>query len=127
MAEDKYYSKYFVYKTSNNNLGNDGSNRRKSEELMKGLQQAVRERRAPKFCKTCAIKLEYKGLGQYVCENCGESVYTNYGKIRKVMDIGQGMTVTEICEQTGLTKEDINELIEDGSVQVIGGSITLLK
>ena len=96
-------------------------------DLEGGLQKAVKERRMPKFCTACHGPLTYKGLGEFECGKCNKEYLTNYGRIRRVLDINGAMTIQELLEETGLSKEDIKELVDDGSLSVVGGRINFIR
>lgn len=124
MEEEKFYSRYFVYKHRNAGLYAPIKKEQEEESgLTKALRDAVKSRKVPKVCPECNGKLDYKGLGHYKCIECDEDVYTNYGKVRKVIDEHGTLNVNEVCNLTGLTKNEIKELVDDGSIVIVGGKI----
>lgn len=116
-------TKYYTY--SGNTHDTARSTSKSGDNIESGLQMALQMRKQPKRCSGCGNPLAYKGLGVYECVVCKEPVVTNYGKVRQVLDIQNTMTVPEICEQTGLTKAEIKELIDEGSIRVINGVVTV--
>ena len=122
---DKFYSKHFVY-NSNPEINSRKNGKIEEFDLTKALQKAVKSRNLPRFCLKCNQKLEYKGLGHYNCEECGTDYYTNYGKVRKTMDEYGTLTVKEVCSITGLTKDEIKELVNEGSVEISDGRVNVI-
>lgn len=112
-------TKYFTYSGKAQENSKPGN-------LQDALQKAIKERRAPKFCSVCHGPLTYRGLGSYECESCNKEYLTNYGKVRKVLDINGAMTIQELMQATELSKEDIKDLVDDGSLSVVGGRINFI-
>lgn len=127
--DDKIYTKHYVYKRNGNSDGlydmkTDNLNKTSSEILENALKKAIKNKKEPKICKGCLTKLEYKGLGIFICPKCKTEVLSNYGMVRRVLDIHTTMTVREMCEITGLTKDDIKDLADEGSISVSSGIIS---
>lgn len=97
----------------------------KNTSIEDALQRIIKDRRSPKTCISCGGKLEYKGLGSFECVNCNEEHLSSYGKIRRLLDVNGTMSIQQITEMTDLTKEEIKELIDEGSVKLVSGSISL--
>ena len=119
MGDNKYYSKYFVYKSQNNNAI-------ESSKVEDNLRQLLKSSKKPIACNICNGKLDYKGLGHYICTKCGNNEYDNYGKIRNLLDINTTMSIGEVIEKTGLTREDIKDLLDEGSIQLCGRGLKLV-
>ena len=101
--------------------------RPKDTKIEEMLQRVVKDRKSPKYCQFCNGRLEYKGLGAFECTSCKVEHLSNYGKLRKVLDNHGAMTMSQILELTDLSREDIKELIDDGSVEIVRGNVSLLN
>lgn len=81
------------------------------EEKLKNLS-----RNEPDRCDDCGGEVDYIGLGEYKCRNCGKHLYDDYGKVRKYVEEFKGASRIEIAEFTGVDKEFIDLLIEEGTL-----------
>ena len=75
----------------------------------------------PVVCRLCGAMLEYSGLGEYVCPDCGHVEYDNYGLVRAYLEKFPGSNVVQIERATGVPRSKINKLISDGRFNVSGG------
>lgn len=97
-----------------------------TSEIENGLQTMLRSKDNVLQCEHCGCRrLHFVGLGEYVCTKCNQSTYNNYGKVRACLDINKTATIAEVCEQTGLSRTEIQELIDNNSISVAGGRIWL--
>ena len=75
-------------------------------------------------CPECkSRRIEYIGLGKYQCKKCGHEMLDNYGKVRECIDMYGPVTMQEVMDITGLSREDIRELSESGSITIVGTGI----
>jgi len=105
-------------KTIHFTIGSEGDNKAGSDKLEKQIRQLIAQKTGKTFsCEKCgSLDLYYEGLGKYVCRECGGFVFTNYGKVRECIENYGSMSVIEVMEKTGLTKWDIKQLQEEGSI-----------
>lgn len=89
-----------------------------SEEVLKELLGQVR----PTNCAVCGAPLEYTGLGHYLCHECGHEQLDDYGKVREFLDENENAPIGFIEACTGVSKDFIKRLLDDGMVQITGGS-----
>lgn len=76
----------------------------------------------PTYCEKCNGVLVYKGLGEYECENCGESAFDDYGKVRNYLDAHRGANVAEISDATGVSHKSIRDMIKENRFEVISNN-----
>lgn len=79
----------------------------------------IEEYNRPTYCAKCEGVLVYKGLGEYECENCGESEFDDYGKVRNYLDEHRGANVAEISDATGVSHKSIREMIKENRFEVV--------
>lgn len=65
----------------------------------------------PTLCEKCGKFVTYKGLGEYICE-CGYTMYDDYGKVRKYLEINPTANIVRISADTGVPRDSIREMIE---------------
>lgn len=80
----------------------------------------------PRTCVKCGGVMVFKGLGEYQCEDCGELVYDDYGKVRNYIDEHHGATALQVEEATGVSQKVIRRLLRDGRLEVAEGSKAFL-
>lgn len=80
---------------------------------------SLEEYHRPTYCMKCKGVLVYKGLGEYQCENCGETEYDDYGKVRNYLDKHRGANVAEVSDATGVSHKSIREMIKENRFEVI--------
>lgn len=98
-------------------------------DLESSIRQLIKQRSGKCLhCEKCGSRnLEYLGLGRYNCIECKNIVLNNYGKVRECVDTYGSVSVVEVMDKTGLTKEDIRELEREGSVRLnVNGKIKLI-
>lgn len=73
----------------------------------------------PMICVECGGILVYKGIGEYVCEECGKAEYDDYGKVRNYLEKHRGANVAEISDATGVSHKSIRDMIKDKRFEII--------
>ena len=63
-------------------------------------------------CEKCGNPLDYKGLGEYYCPICEETIYDDYGIVRNYVEENPTATIKEISVATGVSKERIREFVD---------------
>lgn len=82
---------------------------------------------APAKCEKCGcMRLQYKGVGEYKCEECGYFMYDDYGKVRNYIEKNPGATASEVSSATGVSKDKIRHLLREDKIQIAPGSVTFL-
>ena len=84
--------------------------------------------------------LVYKGLGEYRCEECGESEYDDYGKVRSYLEKHKGANVSrsylekhkganvsDISIETGVSRKSIRQMVKENRFEVIENRGGFLK
>ncbi|MGN0156954.1 MAG: hypothetical protein ACI39N_06875 [Lachnospiraceae bacterium] len=81
----------------------------------------------PRNCKSCGEAMEYRGLGEYVCEKCDIREFDDYGKVRNYIETHRGATAIEIEQETGVPKRVIRQLLREERIAVSKDSKIFLK
>ena len=77
----------------------------------------------PTLCRLCGALLDYSGLGEYVCPDCGHVEYDTYGVVRAYLEKFPGSNVVQIERATGVPRHKINRMITDGRFNVTEGML----
>ena len=80
----------------------------------------------PVSCEKCGCEIEYKGLGTYVCTECGFTMYDDYGKVRNYLDAHKGATQAEVSQMTGVSQHKIRTMIKDDKFEITQNSAVFL-
>lgn len=81
----------------------------------------------PKKCSNCGEKMKFKGLGEFVCENCGIQEYNDYGKVRNYIEAHRGCNAIEIEAATGVPRKAIHQMLREERIEVTKDSKVFLK
>lgn len=73
----------------------------------------------PDACDKCGERLKYKGLGEYVCEKCGNLMMDDYGKIRNYLEQHPGVNAVVLSEKTGVSKRVIKQMLMDEKFDLV--------
>lgn len=87
------------------------------KDLWEGLihEETIKK---PQICSKCEGNLKYSGVGEYVCVTCGNVEFDDYGKVRNFIEKNPKATVKETCEATGVSKNIIYRLVNDGKLEI---------
>lgn len=77
---------------------------------------------APGNCSACGGKLNYRGLGEYACEDCGNIEYDDYGKVRAYLEQHPGALQGEVSRATGVPANRIRGLLQQERIEIAAGS-----
>lgn len=91
------------------------------------LFQYVQIYNVPTACKTCGGVLVYRGLGEYICEECKEKDYDNYGKTRNYIEENPGASAVEIEKNAGVSKAAIREMLKQSRFEIVEGTKSFLR
>ena len=68
----------------------------------------------PIKCSKCGSgSLHYKGLGEYICEECENLEYDDYGLVRNYLEKHKSTPITVIAQETGVSKYTIRQMLEE--------------
>lgn len=81
----------------------------------------------PLFCDACDGKMEYKGNGEYTCQECGEQQLDDYGKIRVYLERNPGANAVEISENADVHLEIVGMFLKDGRITIPENSRIFIK
>lgn len=74
----------------------------------------------PVECDECGGKLDYQGLGSFICQSCKYVMKNDYGKVREFVEKhGNEFSMVEIAEQTGVSYSVIKELVKAGKFDTV--------
>lgn len=88
---------------------------------------SVLELNRPTTCSLCEGIMVYRGLGQFKCEDCGNTEYDDYGKSRNYIEKNPGANVYQIAEATGVSRKSINNMVKDGRFEITKDSRSFLS
>jgi predicted RNA-binding Zn-ribbon protein involved in translation (DUF1610 family) len=77
---------------------------------------------APGRCSACGERLKYRGLGEYICEECGNLEYDDYGKVRAYLEQHPGALQGEVSRATGVPANRIRGLLQQERIEIAAGS-----
>lgn len=81
----------------------------------------------PTVCDKCSsTKIEYKGVGEYLCSDCGNLMYDEYGKVRNYLEKNPGATQSEVAKATGVAKSKISLMLKDDKIEISAGSMVFM-
>ncbi|MCQ2080995.1 MAG: hypothetical protein MJZ11_05010 [Lachnospiraceae bacterium] len=73
----------------------------------------------PTKCEKCGGRYIKHIRGIYKCEKCGNEAMDDYGKVRAFVEANPGTNVTEVVKGTGVSRNTVNQMIEDGKFDLI--------
>ena len=91
------------------------------------IQEIISSYHVPNSCAQCEGTMEYKGVGEYQCENCGYIDYDDYGKVRNYLEKHKGATSSEVETATGVPQRSIRRMLKEGRLEVAEGSKVFLQ
>lgn len=80
----------------------------------------------PVICEKCRGRMNYVGVGEYICELCEHKMYDDYGKVRNYLEGHRGATQTEVSMATGVTRTVIRHLLREDRLEVAPNSAVFL-
>lgn len=75
----------------------------------------------PVNCSKCGSFLKYKGLGEYICEDCGFKEYDNYGKVRAFLEKNPGANVVQVEAATKVPQKIVYQFVSEGKLDIKSG------
>lgn len=80
----------------------------------------------PIKCDKCGGIMVFQGCGEYRCEDCGNLMYDDYGKVRNYLDNHNGSSAVEVSEATGVSQKAIRMMLRDSRIEVAAGTQSFL-
>ena len=77
-------------------------------------------------CEECGTDMKYAGLGEYRCQECGNIVLNDYGRVRSYLEAHPGATQTEVSKATGVSTNRIRQLLLDDRIEITSNSQVFL-
>jgi hypothetical protein len=89
---------------------------------------ATRNTHIPRSCINCGGgDIEYKGVGEYKCKNCGTLMYDDFGKVRNYLEEHRGATQSEVSRETGVSMDVIRHLLREDRIEIAANSGVYLQ
>lgn len=78
-----------------------------------------RDMSTPISCEKCgSAEIEFKGLGEYECKDCGFKMYDDFGKIRAYLENHRGANQSEVSLATGVSVNKIRQFLREGRIEI---------
>ena len=71
------------------------------------------------ICEKCGGIVKFRGGGTYECEDCGNIVLDDFGKVKDFLERRGPSNIMEISYATGLERNVVAKLLMDGRIQVL--------
>ena len=71
------------------------------------------------ICPICEKMMEYDGMGQYICENCGTKDYDDFGRVREYLYENGTAKLEDISKATEVPVEKIQQFIDEGRFELV--------
>ncbi len=81
----------------------------------------------PSICPICEGNMEFKGVGEYKCKECGRIEYDDYGKVRGYIEKYSGANAAQIEAATGVSQRVIRQLLRESRIEIANGATTFLR
>lgn len=78
-------------------------------------------------CPICGGIMEFKGVGEYKCQDCRKVEYDDYGKVRCYIEEHPGANAAQIEAATGVIQKNIRQLLREARIEIANGSSTFLR
>ncbi len=75
-----------------------------------GLEKIIFDK--PEQCDECGGKLEYRGIGRYLCLSCGKELLDDYGKIKEYFRVHGSASLLDVVRDTGISKEKVKMILD---------------
>ena len=99
--------------------------------IMEGKKRTDLERmileNKPVICEKCKGKLFFSGGGRYKCQDCGNEVLDDFGKVKEFLEENGPSPSMVISENTGVRQDIINMFLKKGRLEIPEGSPCYIK
>ncbi len=83
----------------------------------------IRNIHVPRTCTKCSgTDIEYKGVGEYVCRDCKNVMYDDFGLVRNYLEEHRGATQSQVAAETGVSMETIRQFLRDERIEIMSDS-----
>ena len=72
----------------------------------------------PEKCDKCGGELEYIGIGEYKCRECGNIMRDDFGKVRHYLESHEDETLLQVSKATGIDKDEIEAMVRDERLEI---------
>lgn len=98
---------------------------------MEGKKRSEAERiileNKPIICEKCKGKLYFMGGGRYKCNDCGNEVLDDFGKVKEFLEENGPSPSAVISENTGVRQDVIATFLKKGRLEIPDGSPCYIK
>ncbi len=81
----------------------------------------------PYVCDNCGGLMEFKGCGEYECEDCHTKGFDDYGKVRNYIELHRGANAAEIESKTGVTQKSIRQMLKESKLEITAYSVAFMR
>ncbi len=81
----------------------------------------------PYVCDNCGGLMEFKGCGEYECEDCHTKGFDDYGKVRNYIELHRGANAAEIESKTGVTQKSIRQMLKESKLEITADSVAFMR
>ncbi len=82
---------------------------------------------APQTCDKCGkTAMDYQGVGEYKCAECGFVMYDDFGKVRNYLEAHRGAIASEVSQATGVSIDTIRQFLKEERLEITAGSGVML-
>ncbi len=82
---------------------------------------------APQTCDKCGkAAMDYQGVGEYKCAECGFVMYDDFGKVRNYLEAHRGAIASEVSQATGVSIDTIRQFLKEERLEITAGSGVML-
>lgn len=81
----------------------------------------------PYVCDNCGGLMEFKGCGEYECEDCHTKGLDDYGKVRNYIELHRGANAAEIESKTGVTQKSIRQMLKESKLEITADSVAFMR
>lgn len=86
-----------------------------------------RDMSTPVVCTQCgSSELEFKGLGEFECKECGFKMYDDFGKVRAYLENHRGATQSEVAIATGVSLTKIRQFLREERIEIAPNSLVYI-
>lgn len=66
----------------------------------------------PERCDSCGGELTYKGIGRYLCADCGKELLDDYGTLKEYFRVHGPTPLLIAARETGMSKDKIRYILD---------------
>lgn len=100
---------------------------RQKERLQKRKIDTLIKYDKARVCPYCGQLMHYAYGEVFLCDNCGQEEYTDFGKVRNYIEENGPSMAVEISRDTGVQVSVINKFLREGRIEIPDGSDIYIK